>query len=464
MHYPDSKVVNVGIKFAAMSSQEEQLIQFFAYSFFVYPVTNWLVSQPQKAIELPKQAASKGNEESGENGAIQSASRDREAERKEERWQKWKGVLLAIVFLLVVSILHMAYENMEKGPNAYSLLNLSRGSSTSLIKKTYRNLSRELHPDKNKSPNAAEEFQRVKYAFDVVSDPELRKVYNRLGDAGVKTSAQAVIDHKYIMTQMAVYYASTLVFAFLMTFSDASGDAFGLAMFGLVIMLFVETVLVVEEFELPSWFLPYTTSHEVVATLHRVFPAFMNGGRSIIGVFSVNEKEDTLRALQLLDQSMSYVSTKASTMLLQIGNTAMSGGGGGSDGDSGGRTARRLEAQAAEQEDIQQNGLIAAKMKRVARHVAAGAGNAAKTKAEVANIRRKEVILADPALLKASQRAEQQVGAGSGAPGDDGDSKGIVGTLLSLNAYMGEYIWLRNLALYCVVRYLFRGFMPKSTN
>ena len=113
--------------------------------------------------------------------------------KKEEKWQKWRGVLLAILFLVVVSALHMAYENMEKGPNAYSMLNLSRGSSTSLIKKTYRNLSRELHPDKNKSPNAAEEFQRVKYAFDVVSDPELRKVYNRLGDAGVKTSAQAVI-------------------------------------------------------------------------------------------------------------------------------------------------------------------------------------------------------------------------------------------------------------------------------
>ena len=114
-----------------------------------------------------------------------------------------------------------------------------------------------------------------------------------------------------------------------MTFSDTSGDAFGLAIFGLVIMLFVETVLVLEEFELPSWFLPYTTSHEVVATLHRVFPAFMNGGRSIIGVFSVNEKEDTVRALELLDQAMAYVSLKASTMFLQISNNAIRGGKGG---------------------------------------------------------------------------------------------------------------------------------------
>ncbi len=439
-----------------MSSQEEQLIQFFAYSFFVYPVTNWLVSQPQKVVALPKQ---RSNDAASDLDAVVEASSDRDAEKKKEKWQKWRGVLLAILFLVVVSALHMAYENMEKGPNAYSLLNLSRGSSTSLIKKTYRNLSRELHPDKNKSPNAAEEFQRVKYAFDVVSDPELRKVYNRLGDAGVKTSAQAVIDHKYIMTQMAVYYASTLIFAFLMTFSDASGDAFGLAMFGLIIMLFVETVLVLEEFELPSWFLPYTTSHEVIATLHRLFPAFMNGGRSIIGVFSVNEKQDTLGALELLDQSMSYVSMKMSTMLLQIGGTTRDIG----SGNGNRRSNRRLEAEAAVQEDIQQNGLIAAKMRGVVRHVAAGAGNAVKTKAELASIQHRGTILADPALLKASQSAEQQSqgGSSSSGTGDDGDAKGLMGLLLSLNAYLGEYIWLKNLVMYCVVRYIFRGFMPK---
>ena len=157
MHFLEFKAVEKTSDLENMSSQEEQLIQFFAYSFFVYPVTNWLVSQPQKAIEMPKQGANETEGENKENRTVQDAPSDREQKQKEERWQKWRRVLLAILFLLVVSVLHMAYENMEKGPNAYSLLNLSRGSSTSLIKKTYRNLSRELHPDKNKSPHAAEE-------------------------------------------------------------------------------------------------------------------------------------------------------------------------------------------------------------------------------------------------------------------------------------------------------------------
>ena len=190
----------------------------------------------------------------------------------------------------------------------------------------------------------------------------------------------------------------------------------------------------------------------------------MNGGCSIIGVFSVNEKEDTVRALELLDQAMAYVSLKASTMFLQISNNAIRGGKGGGviDGRRGSRSARRLEAVAAEREDIEQYGLIPAKMKSVARQVAAGAGDAAKTSAEVAEIRRRKTILADPALLEANQNIKQQVDGGSTTTEDNTDSIGLGGYFL-ISMHIGEYIWLKNLALYCVTRYLFRNFMPKST-
>ena len=122
-----------------------------------------------------------------------------------------------------------------------------------------------------------------------------------------------------------------------------------------------------------------------------------------------------------------------------------------------------MEAVAAEREDIEQYGLIPAKMKSVARQVAAGAGDAAKTSAEVAEIRRRKTILADPALLEANQNIKQQVDGGSTTTEDNTDSIGLGGILLNLNAHIGEYIWLKNLALHCVTRYLFRNFMPKST-
>jgi len=73
----------------------------------------------------------------------------------------------------------------------------------------------------------------VKHAFDILSDKDKKKEYNRLGENGVKILAQSVVDHKYIILQMVVYYVSTLIFAFLMTFSEPTADAFNICLFGL---------------------------------------------------------------------------------------------------------------------------------------------------------------------------------------------------------------------------------------
>ena len=91
----------------------------------------------------------------------------------------------------------------------------------------------EFHPDKNKDPGAAEIFQKIKHAFDVITDKDKKREYNRLGDHGVAVLAQTVVDHKYILIQLVVYYASSLIFAFLMTFSEPTGDAFNICVFGL---------------------------------------------------------------------------------------------------------------------------------------------------------------------------------------------------------------------------------------
>jgi DnaJ-class molecular chaperone len=69
----------------------------------------------------------------------------------------------------------------ETGQNHYQLLNVSRGTPINELKKRYRLLSRDLHPDRNRSPTAAEDFGRVKYAFDVLVNPETRQIYDRLG-------------------------------------------------------------------------------------------------------------------------------------------------------------------------------------------------------------------------------------------------------------------------------------------
>lgn len=58
-------------------------------------------------------------------------------------------------------------ENAERGPNYYQILGLRRGSSAIEIKRAYRQLSLELHPDKNKSQDAADRFSKMSAALEV---------------------------------------------------------------------------------------------------------------------------------------------------------------------------------------------------------------------------------------------------------------------------------------------------------
>src|SRR6266498_952212 len=66
----------------------------------------------------------------------------------------------------------------------YDALGVSKAASQDELKKAYRKLVRQYHPDKNPGDKAAEEkFKEVQTAYDVLSDPEKRKQYDRFGSA-----------------------------------------------------------------------------------------------------------------------------------------------------------------------------------------------------------------------------------------------------------------------------------------
>ena len=68
----------------------------------------------------------------------------------------------------------------------YEVLGVQRGASTALIKRAFRALARELHPDVSDSPDAEQRFRDVAEAYEVLSDPERRATYDRLGHAGLR--------------------------------------------------------------------------------------------------------------------------------------------------------------------------------------------------------------------------------------------------------------------------------------
>ena len=73
----------------------------------------------------------------------------------------------------------------------YDLLGVSRSASDEDIKRAFRKLAMEYHPDRNKREGAAEKFKEINEAYQVLSDSEKRAAYDRFGHAGVSGNGGA---------------------------------------------------------------------------------------------------------------------------------------------------------------------------------------------------------------------------------------------------------------------------------
>lgn len=88
---------------------------------------------------------------------------------------------VCLIYLTASLVLTLA------GRDFYQILGVSRSANTNEIKKAYRKLAKALHPDKNQGdPDASQKFQDLGAAYEALSDPEKRELYDRCGEDCLK--------------------------------------------------------------------------------------------------------------------------------------------------------------------------------------------------------------------------------------------------------------------------------------
>lgn len=78
---------------------------------------------------------------------------------------------------------------MSDKKDFYDVLGVSKSATPDDLKKAYRKLAFQYHPDKNKTKEAEEKFKEINQAYEVLSDPQKRSTYDQVGRAGFDAGA-----------------------------------------------------------------------------------------------------------------------------------------------------------------------------------------------------------------------------------------------------------------------------------
>jgi len=81
------------------------------------------------------------------------------------------------------------------GKDYYNILGVSKTAKDDELKKAYRKLALKYHPDKNKAASAEDKFKEINEAYEVLSDEKKRRIYDQVGEEGLKNGAGGMPGH-----------------------------------------------------------------------------------------------------------------------------------------------------------------------------------------------------------------------------------------------------------------------------
>src|SRR4029077_2425259 len=107
----------------------------------------------------------------------------------------------------------------------YRILGVAREADEAELKKAYRKMAMQYHPDRNSEPDAEARFKEITEAYEVLRDPDKRAIYDRYGEAGLKRGAGAQGFHHFDLSEaLSVFMRDFGGFA---GFEDVFGAARG---------------------------------------------------------------------------------------------------------------------------------------------------------------------------------------------------------------------------------------------
>jgi hypothetical protein len=266
-------------------SEADGLLNFLFYVVIVYPVTNWILKKYKDGRGMALAVCFLG--------LIAAAKTVRHA----------RDVSACLVHRSLTAYLIISrskyLEVLDRGPNYYSVLGVTRMSTSAEIRKSWKQLAVKYHPDKNMDNQAwaTAEMERIKEAYDVLINEEQKAAYNKFGKEG---TTKAVIDEQQLLLTMAVFYMTWGMLAYILTLGKASKNSRDFIYTGMIVMLVIEVSLSLQDVTLPEWFLPTVTEYEIVWLCKTLFPAYMNGCRCLGSFYYTDVEEETRQSLAAL--------------------------------------------------------------------------------------------------------------------------------------------------------------------
>lgn len=109
----------------------------------------------------------------------------------------------------------------------YSILNVTKDSDEKEIKKSYKKLAFQYHPDKNKDPEAIPKFKEISEAYEILTKPEKKKIYDQFGYEAVSEQCEGFTSPiDLFQTMFNVDFTSQMRGGNIFMFSDLSSGPF----------------------------------------------------------------------------------------------------------------------------------------------------------------------------------------------------------------------------------------------